>query len=66
MAGLYREGRWGKSSLAPGLEEFRVGDMVCQPHPVIGRGGGMRGEPGGQVCFDMLSRHPAIYPGFET
>lgn len=37
--GLYREGQLGKGIPAPELEKFRIGGMVCQPHPVTGKKG---------------------------
>lgn len=37
MAGLHKEGSWGKGSPGPGLERFRVGGRACQPYPVIGK-----------------------------
>lgn len=31
-------------------------------YPVTGRDGGILGEPGGQVRFDMLNRHLELHP----
>lgn len=48
------KGNWGKSSPAPRLEEFRVGGMVYQSHPVTGRDWE---DADGQVHFDMLNKY---------
>lgn len=61
MSGLYRKDLLGQGMPSLWGGEIRVEDWVCQPYLATDKDGGMLGEAGGQVSFDMLSRHLSLW-----